>query len=93
MVKKHKVSLFGETYTLVSDESEEHIVQCVEQVDALMRSITESMKVTDGKRAAILAALQFASKNRELEETFARALLEQEKLVHFIERELTQFSS
>lgn len=88
MIKKYKVSLFGETYTIVSDEPEERIVQCVQHVDGLMRSITESMNITDGKKSAVLAALQLASKLHDLEQRYHQKQHEHEKLIDLIDREL-----
>lgn len=88
MIKKYKVSLFGETYTIVSDETEEHILKCVNHVDSLMRSITDSMNVTDGKKAAVLAALQLASKLQETESHYKLKFQEHEKLIELIDREL-----
>ena len=88
MIKKYKVSLFGETYTIISDEAEEHILRCVNQVDCLMRSITDSMNVTDGKKAAVLAALQLASKLHSTETQYQLKHLEHDKLIELIDREL-----
>jgi cell division protein ZapA (FtsZ GTPase activity inhibitor) len=88
MVKKYKVSLFGEAYTLISDEPEEHITASVHHVDELMRSITQSLQVTDSKKAAVLAALQLASRLLELEHRYHQKQYEHEKLIDLIDREL-----
>lgn len=61
-LKKYKVSIFGESYTLVSDESEEQLVASAQHIDELMRQLAEKTGLSDTKRIAVLASLQIACK-------------------------------
>lgn len=84
-VTKYKVSIFGESYFLVSDESQEHIDAVAFLVDSYMREIAEKNQIAQSKRIAVLVALQLASK----------ALASQEKsdnLLVFMDKELSNFS-
>ncbi len=71
-VKKYKVSIFGETYTLVSDETDEQIIAAAHAVDILMREISEKSHLADPKRISILAALQLASQLKMIESEHMR---------------------
>lgn len=57
-VKKYNVSVFNQTYSLVSDEEESVIVDAANRVDSLMKEI--SSRGIDSKKAAVLAALKIA---------------------------------
>jgi len=61
-LKKCKVSIFGEHYILVTDETEEHLQAAALVVDRVMRDIASKSQLTDSKRIAVLAALQITSK-------------------------------
>jgi cell division protein ZapA len=59
--KKYKVSIFGEHYSLVSDEPEELVAQSARLVDARMQEIAQVTMITDQKKIAVLAAVLVAS--------------------------------
>lgn len=61
-LKKCKVSIFGEHYVLITDETEEHLHAAAHMVDQVMRDIASKSQLTDSKRIAVLAALQLTSK-------------------------------
>jgi len=86
--KSYKVTIFGDQYTLVSDESETHIVQAAAAVDALMKEIADKSKVSDSKKYAIFAALQLASKLINLESEVRTNNLAKEKLLCKLEKDL-----
>lgn len=88
MIKKYKVSLLGETYTIVSDESEEHVALCVQRINELMQGLSESLSITDSKRAAVLTALQLVSKVIQLEKRYQEKHQEHLRLIDLIDREL-----
>ncbi|HVX00800.1 MAG TPA: cell division protein ZapA, partial [Candidatus Babeliaceae bacterium] len=67
-VKKYKLSIFGEAYTIVSDESEEILLKAAKQLDGLMREVSQKSQIADAKRIAVLAALQIATHSQTLEE-------------------------
>lgn len=62
-IKKYKVSIFGETYSIISDEPEEQVFAVAQQVDYCMKDICNRSSIQDAKKIAVLTALQFASKN------------------------------
>ncbi len=91
-VKKYKVTIFGESYFLVSDESEEHLVTAAQLVDGLMRQIAEKGQITDSKRVAVLVALQLASKTLETKDAVTLYYDKSDELITLVEKELTQHS-
>ncbi len=88
-LKKYKVSIFGESYTLVSDEREEHVLLSAQQIDCLMRDLAEKTGLADTKRIAVLAALQVACEFKNtyalLEESERRGL----ELIARLDQELS----
>lgn len=89
MPKKFKVSIFGESYNLVSDEPEEQIAFSAQNVDELMKIIAEKSGMSDQKRIAVLAALQLASKLKTCESLLESYSKRESQLVHRIEKELS----
>jgi cell division protein ZapA (FtsZ GTPase activity inhibitor) len=77
-LQKYKVSLFGEVYTLVSDESENSLLSSAALVDNLMKEIAQQTRCTDTKRLAILVALHLAQQQSN----------DQSKLMSLIDDEL-----
>ena len=65
--KRYTVSILGETYTLLSDESESHITHTASTIDHLMREILEKTSISDPKKAAVLAAFKMTSRLIRLE--------------------------
>jgi cell division protein ZapA (FtsZ GTPase activity inhibitor) len=88
-LKKCKISVFGESYTLVSDEPEEHIIVAAQSVDDLMRSIAEKSGISDTKRIAVLAALQLASNIKGLEAVIEHRTQKERQLISSLDRELS----
>ena len=64
-VKKYKVTIAGESYFLVSDESEERIKKVAHYVDDHMRRVGQMGHSDDPQRLAVLVALQSTSKMME----------------------------
>ncbi|MCX5921990.1 MAG: cell division protein ZapA [Candidatus Dependentiae bacterium] len=87
-VKNYKVTIFGDQYSLMSDESEETIVQAAALVDSLMREIAQYSKVSDGKKIAVLTALRIASRVSALESEHEMIKHHKEKLIDQIDQEL-----
>lgn len=55
------VRIFDEPYSLITDESPEHLKRAADLVDSLMRETIQA-GFKDRNKAAVLAALQLASK-------------------------------
>lgn len=63
----YKLTVFGDQYSVVSDESQSHVNQAADMVDKLMQEISAKLSQIDEKRIAVLVALQMASKVLALE--------------------------
>jgi len=91
--KKYTVTIFGDQYTLVSDEAQEHIMRVASLVDSLMQGIAETSKVSDTKKIAVLASLQMAEKLLSLETGAEKKERRQQALVNRIDKVLLSISS
>lgn len=87
-----KVTIFGESYSLVADESEEHLVLAAKLVDSYMQDIAKKMPHAEEKKYAVLAALRSASKVLLLEADKEKKICKEEDLVRIIEQELVRNS-
>ena len=86
--KSYKVSILDEQYALLSDESEEKVQTLAEYVDKTMRVIADAAQGATHKKIAVLAALQFASKLRLLEEQMQQLESAQGRLSKLIDGEV-----
>ncbi len=87
--KKCKVSIFNETYSLVSDESETHIYESAELVNKLLREAVEAHPLSSFNNNLVLIALRLASSSIKLDLETAHNQKNQEKLRDFINQELS----
>ena len=87
-LQKYKISVFGELYTLMSDDSQEHVNAVALFVDRLMRESAQQAQLVDSKRIAVLVALQLASRLHHLEASLEHKNQKHSKLVSLIEQEL-----
>lgn len=81
--QEYKVSIYGDLYTLKSDEPSERVVQAAEMVDSLMREMAGAAHV-DAKNLAVLTALILANKLLDEQRDSAFG----EKIINFIDQEL-----
>lgn len=91
--KKYKVNIFGDQYMLVSDQSPEHVMKVAATVDSLMNEIAQATSLSDGKRVAVLAALQVADRIATLELAAQNEKERQDALVALIEQECSSSCS
>lgn len=61
VVKKYNVAVFGENYTLISDEPEERVISAAALVDNAMHDISKKNNIVPSGRIAVLVAIQLAS--------------------------------
>lgn len=87
-VKQYKVTIFGDHYSLMSDESDESILKAASMVDAMMKEIADKSKIQDGKKVAVLAALRVASVLTKLESEREAEKRHYQKLNDLIDPEL-----
>jgi len=72
--KKYRARIFGDTYSVVSDEKETLILEAVKTVDNLMQDIADASESVDSKKIAVLTALKLAMRAINIE-----VVMEQEK--------------
>ncbi len=87
--KKCKVSIFNETYSLVSDEPETHIYESAELVNKLLREAVEAHPLASINHSLVLIALRLASNSIKLDLEKASHKKNQERLQDFIHQELS----
>ena len=62
-----KVTIFNQSYTLLSQGDSSEMIQVAREVDDLMHSIAERSGSSDAARVAVLACLHMADRMRALE--------------------------
>jgi cell division protein ZapA len=84
--KNYKVTIFGEQYSLVSDEPANQVIQSAAFVDALMNELASKLKNAEPKKIAVLAALQLANQVIELEQSHQKNATVMQELVQRIDQ-------
>lgn len=84
--KRYKVTIMRESYSLISDEAEDTISRAARLVDERMALIAEKAQITDEKKVAVLAALQFASELLRLEIERDKQVVKNQALADLIEK-------
>lgn len=92
-IKKYKVSIFGETYIIVSDEPEEQVFAAAQIVDHCMRDICNKGQVQESKRVAVLTALQYASKFLACKKVVEAQEQYNDKLINLIDKQLSEINN
>lgn len=59
-VKKYSLTVFGDSYVIVSDEPEQYVVSAACHVDQLMQEIAAKAPAMPVQKLAVLAALKIA---------------------------------
>ena len=85
--KKYTITIFGESYTLLGDESEHDVTKAAERVDSLMTTIAHNAPQVNGTQIAILAALKLALNIGGLELDQAHSKQALQKLIDYIDCE------
>jgi cell division protein ZapA (FtsZ GTPase activity inhibitor) len=71
MANPVEVVIMGQTFSVTSDDGEEHVRQVATLVDRTMRDIAGGGKVVSSYTAAVLAALNIASECQKLRQDVA----------------------
>ena len=91
-VKKYKARIFGELYSIVSDEEDELVLSIVRKVDFLMKEIAAKNNNTlDNKTIAVLAALKATEELIALQEIFRTEQEKSEKIIELLDKEELSF--
>jgi cell division protein ZapA (FtsZ GTPase activity inhibitor) len=86
--KSYKVTICGNSYALITNEPEDHVIKAAQRVDALIQEIVSKSPGVDEKKVAVLVALRLASHNLQLEAEATAQQHIKEQLVDIIDREL-----
>lgn len=60
--KEYKVTIFGQEYSIVSDESEQNVTLIEKEVNGIFSLLSERTGTFSENQLAVLASLQLASK-------------------------------
>lgn len=85
----YKVRIFGDQYSLISDEAQEHVEQSAAFVDSVMNEIARRSSVRDPRRIATLASVRIASELLVLQQQLEEMERKHQELIERI----TQVSS
>ncbi len=89
---KVRIEIYGRTYTVGSEEGEEHIVRLADYVDRKMREISELTSTISSLDIAVLTALNIADEMFKLrEQSQVHSSLAEEKvsnLLNLLEQEV-----
>lgn len=89
-VKSYKLEIFNDQYTLLSDESEQHLEESAALVDKYMKEIADSVTTKDVSRIAVLAALRLASTVRYKEAELEKKQHHETELIALIDKQLNK---
>ena len=84
-VKRYTVSILGDSYTLLSDESEIDVLQATSRVDAIMKELTEKIPHVSNYDKAILATLNLALRIVALESERENSQISLAKMIDSLE--------
>jgi|GEM_PF-2038696 len=90
--KVHKVQIFEEYYTLLSDDTESFVLKIAELVDMTMKEISRQTMITDSKKIAVLSALRIADQLLNYERNYMHDQQKRIALEHYIDQELSMLS-
>ena len=87
-MKKYKARIFGELYSVTSDENEQFVASVVNTVDNYMKEISlKSSGALDSKHVAVLAALRIAQELLELQAQMGKDKHHLEKIMMLLDEE------
>lgn len=87
-IHSYSVIIFGDTYTVASDESEDHVVEAANYVHILMQEYAAKAPHVPVKTVAVFAALKLASMVIGHEKMLNQVDSKHDALVLFIESQL-----
>ena len=91
-LKKYKARIFGELYSIVSDEEDEFVLEVVRRVDGVMKEISAQNKmVIDTKKIAVLAALKATEELLTMEQIVKKEQVQSDKIMTLLSEEEFSF--
>lgn len=82
--QKYKITVLGQSYTVVSDEAESVLLAAAKTVDVMMREVAPHALEADVAKVAVLTALRLALKNAELEQQLAEHMASHTRLINLL---------
>lgn len=93
-MKKYTVTIVGQTYTLLGDESEVDVIRAASKVDSFMKEIVQKSSHTNNNyNGAVLAALKLALQVVALESEQENGTQALKKLIDYIDYEKAMLTS
>lgn len=89
--KQYKVLIFGDQYTLISDEPQEQVMRSAVIVDSYMKEIAQKLPYLDEKKVAVLSAVRLASQFIGSQVAQECDKKKQEMLIQFIDQQIIKF--
>jgi cell division protein ZapA (FtsZ GTPase activity inhibitor) len=88
--KSYKISVLGELYSIVSDESETHVVKAAKLVDEYMRDAQQYLlsqpRPIQLQKGAVLTALRIASDLQKLSDNQKMAQYVEQQIILLIDK-------
>lgn len=89
----YAVSIFDDTYTLMSDEGSAAVALLAQRVDTLMREISLKTASNDTRRVAVLALIKVVHQLQTLEQQLQQKHNEESELVNYINQQMSALSA
>ncbi len=88
ILKKYKARIFGEIYTVVSDEDDGFVLEVVQKVDQMMKELAAKPSMMgDAKKTAVLIALKATEELLSLQKNIDQEKIHSEKIMMLLDNE------
>ena len=88
ILKKYKARIFGDVYTIVSDEDDGFVLDVVNKVDFMMKELAaKPAMMTDAKKIAVLIALKATEEFLSLQKELQQEKIHCEKIMTLLDHE------
>ncbi len=88
ILKKYKARIFGELYTIVSDEDDGFVLEVVQKVDHMMKDLAAKPSLMgDAKKVAVLIALKATEELLSLQKDVQQEKIHSEKIMMLLDNE------
>ena len=83
-IHKYKITIGGQSYTIISNEPEHNIQAATQLIDATFKKLAAQSSTSDVTKLIVLTALEVALKQVQLEQNIALQADQQAKLMHLL---------
>jgi len=85
-MKKYTIELFGESYTIVSDEPSDDLTQAVEYFNQCMEILSSESGLKEAKKVALLTGLQLSQELLRMQRNVAKLESSETKVQSLLEK-------